>query len=91
MSDLVEDGEVFASLAVCARILNVDIKTIRRAVQAGKLKAYRVGRNVVRIRKVDFQNYLNNMSTAGYWSKKEELEMREKIKSAVAYVENLPK
>lgn len=85
MAELIEEGEVFASMMVCAKILNVHVRTIKRAIQAGKLKAYKVGRNKIRVRRVDFQNYLNNL---GYSHNMPE--MRGKIKSAIDYVEKLP-
>ena len=45
-----------------AGLLEVNIMTIYRYIKAGRLKAYKIGREF-RIDKVDFQNFLNKVST----------------------------
>ena len=45
-----------------AELLEVNIMTIYRYIKAGRLKAYKIGREF-RIDKVDFQNFLNKVST----------------------------
>ncbi|MFA6466406.1 MAG: helix-turn-helix domain-containing protein [Patescibacteria group bacterium] len=45
-----------------ARVLEVNIMTIYRYIKAGRLKAYKIGREF-RIDKADFQSFLKKVST----------------------------
>jgi putative resolvase len=45
-----------------AKVLEVNIMTIYRYIKAGRLKAYKIGREY-RIDKVEFNNFLNSVST----------------------------
>lgn len=45
-----------------AQLLEVNIMTIYRYIKAGKLKAYKIGREF-RIDKIEFQNFLNKVKT----------------------------
>ena len=45
-----------------AGLLEVNIMTIYRYIKAGRLKAYKIGREF-RIDKVEFENFLNNVKT----------------------------
>jgi excisionase family DNA binding protein len=45
-----------------ASLLEVNIMTIYRYIKAGKLKAYKIGKEF-RIDKVEFQSFLNNVKT----------------------------
>lgn len=45
-----------------AESLEVNIMTIYRYIKAGKLKAYKIGKEY-RIDKVEFSNFLNNIKT----------------------------
>ncbi|MGI6297435.1 MAG: helix-turn-helix domain-containing protein [Minisyncoccales bacterium] len=42
--------------------LSINIMTIYRYIKAGKLRAYKIGKKF-RIDKVEFQNFLNKVST----------------------------
>lgn len=45
-----------------AKVLEVNIMTIYRYIKAGRLKAYKIGREY-RIDRVEFNNFLNSVST----------------------------
>lgn len=45
-----------------AKSLEVNIMTIYRYIKAGRLKAYKIGREY-RIDKIEFQTFLNNVKT----------------------------
>ena len=45
-----------------AELLEVNIMTIYRYIKAGRLKAYKIGRDF-RIDKVEFQRFLNSVKT----------------------------
>ena len=45
-----------------AGLLEVNIMTIYRYIKAGRLKAYKIGREF-RIDRVEFENFLNNVKT----------------------------
>jgi len=45
-----------------AKLLEVNIMTIYRYIKAGRLKAYKIGREF-RIDKVEFQKFLNSVRT----------------------------
>lgn len=45
-----------------AKLLDVNIMTIYRYIKAGRLKAYKIGREF-RINKEEFKNFLNNVKT----------------------------
>jgi len=45
-----------------AELLEVNIMTIYRYIKAGRLKAYKLGREF-RIKKIEFDAFLNNVST----------------------------
>lgn len=45
-----------------AQLLDVNIMTIYRYIKAGKLKAYKIGKEY-RIDKTEFTNFLNSIST----------------------------
>ncbi|MBP9715455.1 MAG: helix-turn-helix domain-containing protein [Candidatus Pacebacteria bacterium] len=45
-----------------AELLEVNIMTIYRYIKAGRLKAYKLGREF-RIEKSEFENFLNKVST----------------------------
>jgi excisionase family DNA binding protein len=45
-----------------ARVLEVNIMTIYRYIKAGRLKAYKIGREF-RIDKTEFQSFLKKVST----------------------------
>lgn len=45
-----------------AEILRVNIMTIYRYIKAGKLKAYKIGKEF-RIEKVEFERFLNSVKT----------------------------
>lgn len=45
-----------------AKMLDVNIMTIYRYIKAGRLKAYKIGREF-RIEKIEFQSFLNNVKT----------------------------
>lgn len=45
-----------------AKLLEVNIMTIYRYIKAGRLKAYKIGREF-RIDKNEFRNFLNKVST----------------------------
>ena len=45
-----------------AELLEVNIMTIYRYIKAGRLQAYKIGREF-RIEKAEFQNFLNNVKT----------------------------
>ncbi len=45
-----------------AKLLDVNIMTIYRYIKAGRLNAYKIGREF-RIDKVEFQSFLNNVKT----------------------------
>lgn len=45
-----------------ANLLEVNIMTIYRYIKAGRLKAYKIGRDF-RIDKVEFKKFLNNVKT----------------------------
>lgn len=45
-----------------AKLLDVNVMTIYRYIKAGRLKAYKIGKEF-RIDKVEFQSFLNNVKT----------------------------
>ena len=68
----------FISTTECAKILQVNVRTIIRAIRSGKLKAFKVGQKMFRIKESDFKIYLNNL---GY--SVNQIQMKEKIKTAI--------
>lgn len=56
------ENEKFYKAEELAKMLKVNIMTIYRYIKAGKLKAYKIGREY-RIDKNEFNNFLNNVKT----------------------------
>jgi len=52
--------EEFYTAEELAKILKVNIMTIYRYIKAGKIKAYKIGKEF-RINKFEFQDFLNNV------------------------------
>lgn len=56
------NNKAFYKAEDLARLLEVNIMTIYRYIKAGRLKAYKIGREF-RIDKVEFQAFLKKVST----------------------------
>ena len=62
MKNLVMKDKPFYKAEDLAEQLEVNIMTIYRYIKAGRLKAYKLGREF-RIDKVEFEKFLNRVST----------------------------
>lgn len=59
---MIKNNKEFYKTEELASLLQVNVMTIYRYIKAGKLKAYKIGREF-RIGKNDFNNFLNNAKT----------------------------
>ena len=59
---MIKNNKEFYKTEEIASLLQVNIMTIYRYIKAGKLKAYKIGREF-RINKNDFNNFLDKVKT----------------------------
>lgn len=59
---MIKNNKEFYKTEELASLLQVNIMTIYRYIKAGKLKAYKIGREF-RINKNDFNNFLDKVKT----------------------------
>lgn len=59
---MIKNNKKFYKTEELASLLQVNVMTIYRYIKAGKLKAYKIGREF-RINKNDFTNFLNKVKT----------------------------
>ena len=59
------DASAYVTVADGARILTVSTKTIRRKIADGSLPAYRLGDQIIRVRREDLASLLRRIPTAG--------------------------
>jgi excisionase family DNA binding protein len=62
MEDVMAQTKEFYRAEDLAQKLDVNVMTIYRYIKAGKLKAYKIGKEF-RIEKVEFEKFLKNAST----------------------------
>ena len=62
-----QESEVTAYVTVAggARLLTVSTKTIRRKIADGSLPAYRLGDQIIRLRREDLEGLLRRIPTVG--------------------------
>lgn len=58
----------FLTVEEVAKILKVNKMTIYRYIKAGKITAYKVGKDF-RIKKGEFERFLNTIKTEGFYAK----------------------
>jgi excisionase family DNA binding protein len=56
---------VYISIPQAAEVLGVCDKTIRRHIAAGRLRAYRCGKRLIRVRVEDIEKLLREIPSAG--------------------------
>lgn len=59
---MIKNNKEFYKTEEIASLLQVNVMTIYRYIKAGKLKAYKIGREF-RINKNDFNNFLDKVKT----------------------------
>lgn len=59
---MIKNNKEFYKTEELASLLQVNVMTIYRYIKAGKLKAYKIGREF-RINKNDFNNFLDKVKT----------------------------
>lgn len=55
---------VYLSIPQAAEIMGVCDKTVRRHIAAGRLRAYRCGKRLIRVRIEDIENLMREIPTA---------------------------
>lgn len=55
---------VYLSIPQAAEIMGVCDKTVRRHIAAGRLRAYRCGRRLIRVRIEDIENLMREIPSA---------------------------
>lgn len=58
------DLQQYYALRECAAIANVSERTVRRAINAGDLRAHRIGRSI-RVAKTDFTAWIERYPVSG--------------------------
>lgn len=60
-------ARTYESLAAAAERTDVSIKTLRRRIAAGELRAYRYGPRILRVDPNDVDKLMRPLRTAGSW------------------------